>query len=65
MVGKMRRKSTKLIKNVSQSQMNTTEDKSVENFRSIDYCRLDEYVGFMEEMRPALGFEGWTEIKYS
>lgn len=63
MVGKMRRKSTKLIKNVSQSQKNTTEDKSVENFRSTDYCRLDEYGGFMEEVEPALGFEGWTEIK--
>ena len=63
MVGKMRRKSTKLIKNVNQSQMNTTEDKSVENFRSTDYCRLDEYVGFMEKVGPALGFEGWTEIK--
>lgn len=63
MVGKMRRKSRKLIKNVSQRQMNTIEDKSVENFRSTDYCRLDEYVGFMEEVGPSLGFEGWTEIK--
>ena len=43
--------------------MNTTEDKFVENFKSTDYCRLDEYGGFMEDVVPALGFEGWTEIK--
>jgi len=43
--------------------MNTTDYKFVENFKSTAYCRLDEYGGFMEEVGPALGFEGWTEIK--
>lgn len=43
--------------------MNTTEDKSVENFKSTDYYRLDKYGGFMQEVGPALGFEEWTEIK--
>lgn len=54
---------TRLIKNASQSQMNITDSKSVTNFQSTDYYRLDGYGAFMKEVGHTLGFEGWTEFK--